>query len=253
MQMPGKRLIQPRLLVMSAAALLYGAPVAADSGWLDKLKSVFGGEGTTEVAGKLTNDDIRRGLKEALRVGSEAVVDRLGTEDGFNGDPVVRIPLPDALGKVREALARIGMEDSLDDLELGLNRAAEAAIPKARQLFLGAIEDMTLEDVAGIFNGPDDAATRYFQERLSAPLAEEMQPMVTDSLADVGAAQVYAKLMDQYQSLPFVPEIDADLDTYVVDKGLDAVFHYLAEEEAAIRRDPVKRTTELLKRVFAEP
>ena len=102
-----------------------------------------------------------------------------------------------------------------------------------------------------ILEGPDDAATRYFQVKMSGPLAEEMRPIVDSSLAEVGAIQAYEDTMGQYQKIPLVPDVKADLTGHVVDKGLDGIFHYVAKEEAAIRNNPAKRTTDLLKRVFA--
>jgi hypothetical protein len=138
----------------------------------------------------------------------------------------------------------------LDDLELKLNRAAETAAPKAKALFAQTISGMSFEDVMNIYNGPDDAATRYFQEKMTPALAGEMKPIVEESLAEVGAVQSYDNVMGQYRAIPFVPDVKADLTTYVIEKGMDGIFHYLAVEEAAIRQNPVKRTTELLQRVF---
>ncbi|HDJ28831.1 MAG TPA: DUF4197 domain-containing protein, partial [Proteobacteria bacterium] len=96
----------------------------------------------------------------------------------------------------------------------------------------------------------DDAATSYFKGKMSKPLAEEMRPIVNESLAQVGAIQSYDNMMGKYKSLPFVPDVKADLTEHVLDKGMDGIFYYIAKEEAAIRQNPVKRTTELLKRVF---
>ena len=138
----------------------------------------------------------------------------------------------------------------LDDLELRLNRAAEMATPKAKELFLQSIKEMTLDDAMGIYKGPDDAATKYFQNKMSHPLAETMRPVVEDSLSQVGAVQSYDTIMEKYRSLPFVPDVKADLTHHVIDKGMDGIFHYLALEEAAIRKNPAKRTTDLLKLVF---
>jgi hypothetical protein len=109
---------------------------------------------------------------------------------------------------------------------------------------------MTLDDVKAIYHGPDDAATRYFQAKMSTPLAEEMSPLVQQSLSDVGAVQSYDAVMKKYETLPFVPDAKANLTTYVVEKGMDGIFHYLAQQEAAIRQDPAARTTELLRQVF---
>ncbi len=126
------------------------------------------------------------------------------------------------------------------------------ATPKAKALFVDAISDMTLDDVQAIYTGPDDAATQYFRGKMSGPLALEMAPVVDASLGEVGAVQSYDSIMQQYNALPFVPPVEGDLTGYVVDKGMDGIFHYLATEEAAIRTDPVSRTTDLLKQVFGQ-
>jgi len=239
-----------RIAVFSCCLLL-SASASAQGGWLDRMRELLQGPSSEAPQDQeLSQDEIGDGLKEALRVGAQTVVAQLGEIDGFNADPAIRIPLPASLENIRSALERVGLSSSLDDLELRLNRAAEAAMPRARELFMQAIDDLTVEDVVNIYQGPDDAATRYFERRMSAPLAAEMLPVVDESLSGVGAAETYETVVDRYNSLPFVSPIDADLSTYVVERGMEGVFHYLAQEEAAIRSDPVKRTTELLQRVF---
>jgi len=198
----------------------------------------------------LSSAEVGSGLKEALRVGTETVVGELGQPGGFNLDPQIHIPLPSQLEQVKTLLGKVGMDSMLTDLENELNEAAEIATPKARDLFLQAINEMTLDDVMAIYDGPDDAATQYFKSKMSAPLAMEMKPVVDESLADVGAVTTYDSAMESYHALPFVPQVDVDLSDYVVQKGLDGIFYYLAKEEAAIRNDPMKRTTDLLKSVF---
>lgn len=198
----------------------------------------------------LSEGEIAKGLVEALKVGTERVVSTLGRTDGFNKSPDVHIPLPRALDRVKRALQPLGMAGMAEDLELRLNRAAEAAVPRAKAQFWKAIEAMTLEDVRGIFNGPKDAATQYFRGKMSAPLAKEMSPIVSDELAQVGAIQSYDRMMGRYRQMPFVPDAKADLTEYVVGKAIDGVFLYLGREEAAIRENPAKRTTEILKKVF---
>lgn len=205
---------------------------------------------TTSHNSNLTSNEIVLGLKDALRVGTETVVKQLGQADGFNADPTIHIPLPASMQQVKSALATIGMSSMMDDLELKLNRAAEEATLPAKKIFWDSIETMTLDDVMGIYNGPDDAATRYFQGKMSAPLTTEMQPIVEQTLNQVGAIQAYDAVMGQYDTLPFVPDVKADLNSYVIEKGMEGIFHYLAEEEAAIRQDPVKRTTDILQTVF---
>ena len=239
-----------KIVPVLLALVLIGANSSASAGWLDKLKNIVSPD--DEKQQELSTDDIGGGLKEALRVGTENVVGNLGTTDGFNLDPQIHIPLPNQLGQVKNVLGKIGMDSMLTDLETKLNRAAEIATPKAKQLFIAAINDMTMDDVMSIYNGSDDSATQYFKSRMTGPLAIEMKPVIDESLADVGAAKSYEAVMDRYNAVPFVPEVDADLSNYVVEKGMDGIFYYLAKEEAAIRSDPAKRTTDLLKRVFGK-
>lgn len=198
----------------------------------------------------LSAGEIGSGLKEALRVGTERVVGTLGKTDGFLKRPDAHIPLPGALGSVQKALDRVGMSSLTDDLELRLNRAAEAATPRAKKLFGDAIKAMTLDDAKEILRGPSDSATRYFQQKMTEPLKKSLRPVVNDELAKAGAVRAFDNTMDQYRSIPFVPDVKANLTDYALGKTLDAMFLYLAREEAAIRENPAKRTTELLKKVF---
>ena len=239
------------VVVFCAVALAFGAAAASAQTLLqqgqDLLKSLDQGGSSRDA---LTTGEIGRGLKSALNVATRTVVKQLAAADGFNGDPAVHIPLPDSLKSVQSTMRRFGMADLLDDLELKLNRAAERATPKARRLFLDAVAAMTLEDVRGILGGPDDAATMYFQGKMSRPLAAEMRPIVDDTLAEVGAIAAYDKAIGEYRNLPLVPDVKADLTEHVVELGLEGIFHYVAREEAAIRKNPIKRTNAILKRVF---
>jgi len=230
--------------------LAFPPPAMAQSQWWQKGADLLKRIGNSAEPGELTTTEISSGLKDALRVGTATVVEQLGQLDGFNSDPSIHIPLPRNLETVRSTLAKVGMSVWIDNLELQLNRAAETATPKAKSLFLDAITGMTLDDVMGIYKGPDDAATRFFQRKMTASLAEAMQPIVSDSLNEVGAVRSYDAALSQYRSLPFVPDVKADLTAYVIEKGMNGIFYYLAREEAAIRQNPAKRTTEILKRVF---
>lgn len=230
--------------------LFTGHPASAQFGDLLKKGQEMLGGSSGGSSGALSTGDIASGLKEALRVGSERVVSQVGRNDGYNADPAIHLPLPGSLKSVQSALAAAGMSGMLDDLELKLNRAAEAAAPKARALFVDAISQMTIDDARKIYNGPKDSATRYFQSKMTKPLAAEMAPVVDKSLAEVGAIQSYDRVMGQYKQIPFVPDAKANLTNYVVEKGMDGIFLYLGKEEAAIRDNPAKRSTELLKKVF---
>lgn len=248
-----------RLPAFSLALLLVaagGAQQAAAESWLDMgkgvLESVIGGdkkETSATVAG-LSQSEIVDGLKEALKVGSERVVSQLGESGGFNADPAIRIPLPEQLQQVKSVLERVGMGGVMTDLETSLNRAAEQATPKAKALFWDAIKEMSFDDAKRIYSGPDDAATQYLRDKMSAPLGEALRPIVDDSLSQVGAVKLYDQAMGRYDNIPFVPDVKANLTDHTVDKGMDGIFYYLAQEEAAIRKDPLKRSTELLRKVF---
>jgi len=204
----------------------------------------------SDGGGALSTDEIILGLKEALVSGSNVVVSQLGQTDGFSADPAIRIPLPRSLQNVREFASKVGLERSFDDLELKLNRAAEAATPKAKELFLGAIRDMSVSDARGILQGPDNAATEYFRDKTGDDLQAQMRPIVDQALAQVGAVSSFNQLLSRYNAIPLAPKVEADLTAHVVEEGSDGIFFYLAEEEKAIRENPLKRTSQILQRVF---
>ncbi len=243
-------------IVLGAALVLFAwfpGQACAERSWWDKgadiLKNMSAG-GKGEISKEPSYEEIAKAFKQALRIGSENVVNRLGAVGGFNADPSVHIPLPEKLNKVKTMLSKVGMSQLTDDLELKLNRAAEAAAPKAGSLFMEAIGDMTFEDVKTIYKGPENSATQYFQGKMSPALKKEMQPVVENTLSEVGAVKAYEKVIGEYKTLPFVPDVKADLTGHVVQKGMEGIFHYLAKEEASIRKDPAKQTTTLLKKVF---
>lgn len=236
--------------VIIGVTLMLSTQVFADNSWLNKGSEVLKSFGLDNKTSELTIEEIGAGLKEALKVGSQNVVNQLGATDGFNTDSNIHIPLPESLNKVKSILDKVGMSYLFENLELKLNRAAEVATPKAKQLFHNAISQMTFQDVKKIYNGPDDAATQYFKGKMSPELAREMKPVIEDSLSEVGAVNAYDTMMNQYKSLPFVPDVKANLTDHVIEKGMDGIFYYMAKEETAIRQNPVKRTTELLQKVF---
>lgn len=238
-----------RLLSVAFSALLLTS-CAGDGPKFEDLKQVAESALGGSTSGPLSIDEITRGLKEALTTGSGAVVSQLGQSDGFNGDPAIRIPLPNALIKARKLASKVGLASSFDDLETRLNRAAEEATPKAKALFVGAIRSMSVEDAKGILQGPDNAATDYFRGKTGSQLQAQMRPIVDQALANVGAVSSFNKLLSQYNNIPLAPKVDADLTGHVVEEGSDGIFYYLAQEEKAIRENPLKRTSEILQRVF---
>ncbi len=198
----------------------------------------------------LSNADIVQGLKAALETGSGTVVDQLGATNGFNANSLIRIPLPASLLKAKDFAGKVGLDGPFNDLETRLNRAAELATPKAKSLFVGAIRDMSVSDARGILNGADNSATMYFRDKTGDALSSAMRPLVDDALSQVGAVNSFNRLLSRYRKIPGAPAVNADLTGHVVEKGGDGIFYYLAEEEKAIRKNPAKRTSEILQRVF---
>ncbi len=240
-----------------AAMLLAGA--GAHASFLDKLKGAVdqvtgsGGTSGSATTGGLATDQIIAGLKEALRVGAERVVSQVGAVDGFNADPQIHIPLPDQLAKVQDIMRKFGLSALADDVELKLNRAAEEAAPKTKELIWKAVNEMTLDDAKKIYDGPEDAATQYFRRVATSDLKATVEPVVDNALQQVGAITAYDTLMSKYKGLPLVPDVKSDLRAHATELTLDGIFHYLAREEAAIRANPAARTTDILKQVFGAP
>ncbi len=247
------RRIRLTFVMLCLLAAPFG-PARAQSDLLDQGQSLLKGlTGSGGGDSALSTADIGAGLFQALKVGSERVVGQVGRPDGYNADPAIHIPLPGALQKVQGALGAVGLSGMADDLELRLNRGAEAAAPEAKAVFFKAIEDMTWDDAKAIYDGPDDAATRYFERTMNPELVKRFTPIINDALSEVGAIQSYDQMISQYKSLPLVPDVKSDLSAYTVDSALTGLFHYLAEEEAEIRNNPAARSTELLQKVFGAP
>ncbi len=239
------------ILAISLVASLHSVGCATD-GSADLAKIAQGAEavlGAATTSG-LSNSDIVAGLKAALETGSNTVVQQLGAEGGFNSNSLIRIPLPKSLAKARDIAGKVGLDGQFNELEDRLNKAAELATPKAKDLFVSAIRDMSVTDARGILQGPDNAATEYFVGKTESDLQAAMRPIVEDALSEVGAVNSFNNLLTSYNRIPGAPDVDADLTGHVVEKGTDGIFYYLAEEEKAIRENPAKRTSEILQRVF---
>jgi hypothetical protein len=246
------------LLVL--ACVLLPQLALAQAGLLEQGQRLLGpgnpvpGLGTTAPAPSsgsgLSPSQIGGGLKEALSVGAQRTVGRVGRSGGYMNDPSIRIPLPGALESVRPALAMVGGSQLVDDLQLKMNRAAEAAAPKALDIFTDAISKMSITDAQQILQGPNDAATQYFKRNTTRPLTQAFTPIVDHSLADVGAVQAMGAVTQKTAAIPGAGMGNFGLTDFVVEKALAGLFHYIAQEEAAIRTNPAARSTELLKTVF---
>ncbi len=198
----------------------------------------------------LSNTEASGGLKEALIQGAGKAVSKLGAVDGFFGNKEVKIPLPKSMQKAEKAMRMFGMGKQADDLVLKMNRAAEAAVPEAKALLVDSVKKMTLADAKAILTGPQDAATQYFKKTTSVPMAEKFLPIVKKATENVKLAQQYNKFAETGSKYGLVKKEDANLEQYVTQKALDGVYLMMAQEEAAIRKDPVGQASRLIKKVF---
>ena len=198
----------------------------------------------------LSDSDIGAGLKEALAKGTRSAVNELGRTDGFWNNPRFRIPLPGPVEQLEGMLQGAGMGSQLDALHLSFNRAAEQAVPVAADVFSEAVRKLSLNDVRGILNGPQDAATQYFKRTTSDTLTVRFKPIVAGVTARVGLAQQYNGLMSSAGPLASMASAPTDLNSYVTQKALDGLYLRVGDEEKAIRTDPAARSTDLLKKVF---
>lgn len=200
----------------------------------------------------LDENTIISGLKEALSIGTENAVKSVSQIDGYFGNEIIKILMPEKIRKVADVLGKIGYQQQVDHFVLSMNRAAERAAPKAASIFGSAIREMTLDDARGILGGGDTAATDYFKAKTSGTIYKTFKPIISSSMNEVGVTRSYKKMMDMYTSLPFMKSESLDLDHYVTDKSLDGLFYMLGQEEKKIRTNPAGRVTELLKKVFGD-
>lgn len=200
----------------------------------------------------VSNADISGGLKDALFKGVRNAVDELGQENGFLDNARVKIPLPKNLQKLEKTLRVAGQGAKIDEFVEALNRAAEQAVPEATDIFLDSIKQMTFDDARGIlFSNRDDAATEFFRRTSENRLREKFRPIIEDFTGQVGVTQKYKRMIGNYGFLGKIVGQDAtDLDGYVTQKALDGLFLLVADEEKNIRRDPIGRTTSILRKVF---
>lgn len=212
---------------------------------------VFSGSVHALNINDLSRTEVDSGLKQALIQGVDKAVTELGAVDGFLGNSAVKIPLPEALKKAERTLRKLGMGQQADDLVLQMNRAAEAAVPAARLLLVGAVKKMSVADARAILNGGDDAATQYFKKSTAAALTEKFLPIVKTATANVQLVQQYNKFAQAGNKFGLVKAGQVNLEQYVTQKTLDGVYLMIAKEEAAIRQDPVGQSSRLLQKVFA--
>jgi hypothetical protein len=198
----------------------------------------------------LSNAEASQGLKAALERGAVAAVQLLGKQDGFLGNPKVRIPLPDAARDAAKFLRAMGRGQQVDELEVAINRAAEQAVPQARDMLVSAVKTMTVTDAKNILQGGDTSVTTFFADKTRAPLGTKFLPIVTQVVRKVGLAEKYNRVAGKAAGLGLVKKEDASIEHYVTRKALDGLYLVIGEQERQIRSDPVGTGSALLRKVF---
>lgn len=198
----------------------------------------------------LSSADASSGVKAALEKGATVAVGLLGRPDGFLGNPKVRIPLPGYLEEGSKVLRMMGQGSRIDELVTAMNRAAEQAVPAAKDLLVNAVRTMSLTDAKGILTGGDNSVTQFFAGRTRAPLTERFLPIVTTATVKVKLAEKYNQLAGKAAGFGLVKKEDANLQGYVTGKSLDGLYLMIGEEERKIRQDPVGSGSAILQKVF---
>jgi Protein of unknown function (DUF4197) len=198
-----------------------------------------------------TADEVSRGLKEALIQGTTKGTSLVSKLDGYFKNPEIKIPFPPDVKIVETKMRALGMGKQVDEFVLSLNRAAEDAAKEATPIFVDAIKKMTIQDASSVLKGEPDAATQYLKRTTTPALKEKFMPVVKNSLNKVNATKYYADLVGNYNRVPFVQKVNPELSSYATDMAIQGLFIMIAKEERNIRKDPLARTTDLLKKVFS--
>lgn len=230
------------ILVLGLPILGYGA------GLLDQAQQML----SPKSQGGPDNATIVSGLKEALSVATGDAVQAVGRTDGYFSNQAIKILMPEKIRTVADVAGKLGFQKEVDDFVLSMNRAAEHAAPKAKELFVDAIKQMSFEDAKKILNGGDTAATEYFKAKTSDKLYAAFKPDVSASMNEVGVTRSYKAMMEKYQAVPFMKAESLDVDHYVTQKSLDGLFTMVGQEEKKIRTNPAAQVTDLLKQVFGK-
>jgi len=206
--------------------------------------------GTSSGSKGLTNAEVIKGLKEALNVGTNNSTALASKVDGFYKNPLIFIPFPPEAIKVKEKVDALGMQKQTDEFVMTLNRAAEDAAKTAAPVFINAIANMSITDGFAILKGADNAATQYLKDKTSAELKQQFTPLVSQAIDNVQLTKYWSPVINAYNKIPLVEKMNPDLTAYVTDRALAGLFKLIEQEELKIRKDPVARVSDILKKVF---
>ena len=199
---------------------------------------------------QVSQTEMTTGLKDSLQQGAISAISKLGQENGFFNNAKVKIPLPKPMQQAEKLMRAFGMKKQADELVLSMNRAAEAAVPEAKALFVGAVKTMSAPDAYGILKGGEDSATQYFRKTTEDPLRGRFLPIVVKAIEKVGLAQQYNAVAGKAAKLGLIKGTDTNVENYVTQKALDGLYVMMADEEKAIRANPVKASTDIAKKIF---
>jgi hypothetical protein len=198
----------------------------------------------------ISNDEVVRGLKEALNVGTNNASGAASKLDGFNKNPLIKIPFPPEAKIVETKARQFGMGSQVDQFVKTMNRAAEEASKEAAPIFIGAVKSMTITDGISILRGGDGAATNYLKAKTTTELTNKFSPIVKTAINKVQLTKYWNPIISKYNKIPGVRRQNPDLDKYVTEKALEGLFKLLANEENKIRKDPASRISDILRKVF---
>ncbi|MGH7824104.1 MAG: DUF4197 domain-containing protein [Candidatus Binatia bacterium] len=224
--------------------------ISTNPAWAQFDKVLKGLGGAIGSGGGLNDAKVGSGLQEALKIGTENAVIETGQVDGFFKNKAIKILMPRPLQTMEQPLRLVGYGPQIDEFVLSMNRAAEKAVPFAKEIFWDAIGQMTFDDARKILAGSDTAATEYFKAKTSKKLHAAFQPAVENVMKDVGVTRQYNDLVGRYKSVPFANSISFDINKYVTERTTDGLFLVVGQEERKIRTNPSARVTDLLKEVF---
>ncbi|MDH5367425.1 MAG: DUF4197 domain-containing protein [Cyclobacteriaceae bacterium] len=234
--------------IVSFVFLLFGCTATQINQTIGTVNDILNENSSTS----LTSSQVASGLKEALTKGVTKGAANVSKPDGYLKNLNIKIPFPPEVKKVEDKLRQIGMGKQVDNFVTTLNRGAEDAAKSAKPIFVNAITAMTIQDAWGILKGADNAATEYLKRVTTSQLTAKFKPVIQTSLNKVNATKYYGDIINTYNKIPFVEKVNPNLDDYATQKAIDGLFFMIAKEEKLIRKDPIARTTELLKKVFSQ-
>ncbi|MFA7059473.1 MAG: DUF4197 domain-containing protein [Pedobacter sp.] len=240
------------LLIFFCSLCIASFSTESQAGFFDDLTKELGVP--TAQSQDLNDTTIVKGLKEALTTGATNAVKAVSKRDGYFGNQIVKILLPEKIRGAVDLLGRAGFQGQVDEFILTMNRAAEKAAPQATEYFVTALKAMTFEDARKILQGNSTSATEYFKQKTGDKIFSSFKPVVTSSMKETGVNRAYSQLADKAAAIPFASGAMAslDLDHYVTTKAVDGLFLMIGEEEKKIRTNPAARGTELLRKVFGK-